>query len=135
MMDMMSPEALSVLLSRDEQWRRNARALVFVPSLSLKHDVGVEGRRVFMDEVRRIVSGGVFDRHGRRPRPRWELRTEQRPLSRLLGMSWRLSERLTALVPTVAKWKVQASGMDTEMWQLSGRRVRADCVGSDPCRV
>ena len=81
-----------------------------------------------MEALRRSLASGSFDRHGRRPRVRWEIRPDQRPMSRLSGVTHRLIEELSAADPSLAQWKVQSAGRAAEFWSLR-TGARPVCVG------
>ena len=114
----LSAELRQLLLPDAEQIRRNSRALVFVPVLHTQPNLDCAARDKLMNAMRGILATGNFDRHGRRPRVRWELRPDQRPLSKLLGMTHRLTEMLALSHPSLAKWKVQPAGKGVEFWLL-----------------
>lgn len=106
------------LLPEREQARRNSRALVFVPVLLVKPGLNTDTRDALMEALRTSLSSGAFDRFGRRPRVRWELRQDQRPLNKLIGLTYRLTEGLAKEHPTLARWKVQPAGQSVEFWLL-----------------
>ena len=118
LMEGLRPELRQALLPDTEQFRRNSRALIFVPVLHVRPNLAGETREAVMEALRAQLSSGAFDRHGRRPRARWELRPDQRPLNKLLGMTYRLTEALSALHPSLARWKVQPAGRGVEFWLL-----------------
>ena len=121
------------LLPERDQARRNSRALVFVPVLLVRPGLAPEARSSLLEAIRDQLSTGAHDRHGRRPRVRWELRPDQKPLSRLLGQAHRLTEQLATLHPTLARWKVQAAGKGVEFWLVrdASRPMLMGRIGED----
>ena len=113
------PESLrACLLPMSDQLRRNSRALVFVPVLHVRPGLSDAQRANLLEHFRAQLSTGAYDRNSRQPRARWELRADQRPLNRLLGLAHRLTERLSALDPALSRWKVQPAGVNVEVWLL-----------------
>ena len=104
------------LLPLPEQERRNNRALVFVPQLHLRPGVTSATRAELIDSVRTSLSSGNYDRHGRRPRVRWEPGPHQKPLSRLMAQGHRLTEKVCAAHGELSSWKVQSAGKAVEVW-------------------
>ena len=115
------------MLPLAEQLRRNARALCFVPCLHVRPGLTRDLRQSLLEHIRSQMDTGTFDRHGRRPRARWEPSPAQRPLSRLLAYGHRLTERLVERHPAFTTWKVQPAGTAVEVWlmQASARPVLA----------
>ena len=115
------------MLPLAEQLRRNARALCFVPCLHVRPGLTRDVRQSLLEQIRSQIDTGTFDRHGRRPRARWEPSPAQKPLSRLLAYGHRLTERLVEKHPAFATWKVQPAGTAVEVWlmQASARPVLA----------
>ena len=91
---------------------------MFVPLLQTRAGLTDESRSALLEGIRSLLASGAHDRHGRRPRVRWELRPEQKPLSRLLGQTHRLTEHLAKLHQSLTKWKVQPSGKGVEFWLM-----------------
>ena len=104
------------LLPFREQQRRNSRALVFVPCLHVKPNLTHDMRQDLIERLRAPLETGAHDRHGRRPRARWEPGPQQRPMSRLLAHGHRLTERIHEAHPELANWKVQSAGKSVEVW-------------------
>ena len=54
-------------------------------------------------------------------------------MSRMLGLTWRLSERIAALSPSLKTWKIQPSGSGVEMGALceNARPALFAKVGAD----
>ena len=109
--------AQQCLLPLREQERRNSRALVFMPFFRVKPGLSMEARQTLIEHIRSQLDSGAHDRHERRPRARWEPGPHQRPLSKLLALGHRLSERVHGSFPEYSTWKVQASGKSSvEVW-------------------
>ena len=113
------PAAMSaLLLSVEEQKRRNDRALCFVPSLHVRPGLEQTDRQDLIEAVRALIGREEFHRNSRKPRVRWEVTPQQKPLNKLLAFGNRFSERLAALPPGCPRWKVQAAGSSIEVWAL-----------------
>ena len=116
-----------------EQVRRNSRALVFVPVLHVQPGLSAPVRQDIIDRLRLLFDSGMFDRMDRRPRVRWELRADQKPMSRLMGHAYRLTEHVQREAPDLkGPWKVQPAGKGVEVWLCeSGLRPRLLCKISE----
>ena len=121
LMDTMPEGMRAHMLPAQEQLRRNARALVFVPALHVRPDVSEADRLRLITHIKDQLATGAFNHKAGLPRARWEPSEARKPLNRLLAHVHRLHERLSEKVPDLTKWKVQPRGTSAELWSLSGR--------------
>ena len=121
------------LMPLAESIRRNQRALVFVPALFVKPSISAESRARVLQCVSAALESGSFDRHGRRPRARWALNPDQRAKSKLLALSWRLTEHISCKHADLSKWTVQPGRNCAECWLCpeEGRPVFVVSVADD----
>ena len=92
----------------------------FVPTLYVVSNLSHSQRAQLMDSIRSALATGDHDRAlsggSRRPRARWEPSPAQRPISKLLALGHRLTERVALSHSELSQWKVQSAGRSVEVW-------------------
>ena len=111
------PAVREHLLPLQDILRRNSRALVFIPTLYLRHGLEADQRIDLMSNVRDLLGSGAHDVRGRRPRARWEHNEESRKAARVMALTRRLCESLsTKMGAPLERFIVQSAGRGTEVW-------------------